>query len=117
MFFNTFVVIIYIKKKYSESFFIIIFSTYDIIQTIDDIIENYLDIIIKERCFFLESNSDYMILLSKDMDGISAGINAMEEILGQVLHNYFNKKQFEENIKILPFRLYSCNKSKKISYG
>ncbi|MBY8982792.1 MAG: hypothetical protein KGD57_07580 [Candidatus Lokiarchaeota archaeon] len=72
--------------------------------------KNYLDIIIKRGCFFIESNSNYIILLSKDMEGLTAGIYTMEEILTQILDNYFQKKEFDTHIKIYPFKLYNCSK-------
>lgn len=100
----------YLNEKFTESFFILIFSTYDIIRKMDDLMKNYLDIIIKRGCFFIESNSNYIILLSKDMEGLTAGIYTMEEILTQILDNYFQKKEFDTHIKIYPFKLYNCSK-------
>ncbi len=100
----------YMKEPYFESYLILFFSTFKLIQCINDIMENYLDITIKEGCFYLESNSTYMILLSKDINGMRAGIDEMEDILDQVLDKYFQEQKFEDYIQIYPFKLYNCGK-------
>ena len=52
-----------------------------------------------------------MLLLAKDMDGLISGIDTMEEIFIQTFEDYFNRKKFEEYIKIPPFKMTSCVKS------
>ena len=46
-----------------------------------------------------------MLLITKDLDGLHLGTNVMEEILTQVLEDYFNKKNFDEFIKITQFKI------------
>jgi hypothetical protein len=49
-----------------------------------------------------------MLLLTKDMDGLHAGTNIMEEIFTQVLEDYFSRKNFDDFIKIPQFKIISC---------
>ncbi|MFX1387652.1 MAG: hypothetical protein ACFE9M_10595, partial [Promethearchaeota archaeon] len=62
-------------------------------------------------CFYLKTTSDFILLLSKDMAGLTIGIETMEIILKQVLDDYMNKKKFDEYIKIGSFELLDCIRS------
>ena len=46
-----------------------------------------------------------MLLLAKNIDAINSGVDYIEEILKQVLEDYFGKKEFEDFIKIRQFSL------------
>ncbi|MBY9007804.1 MAG: hypothetical protein KGD63_13765 [Candidatus Lokiarchaeota archaeon] len=95
----------YLNENNTESFYILFFSTYEAIKKLNGIMNNYLDLNIEKGCFFIESKSEYMILLSKDEEGIIAGIHTMDNILDQILDDYFQKKKFEGYIEIFPFKL------------
>ena len=97
-----------LKKELTEQYLIVLFTTSEIIKDTTNIISGYTDIEINQGCFYLETNSKYMLLLAKDLDGLHSGTNIMEEILTQVLEDYFSKKNFEEFIRIPPFKINSC---------
>jgi hypothetical protein len=59
-------------------------------------------------CFYLETVSNYMFLLSRDIEGLTLGIATMEIILKQILEDYVNQKRFDDYIKICPFKLLTC---------
>jgi len=98
----------FLKKELTEQYLIVLFTTSEIIKDTNKIIFGYTDVEINEGCFYLETNSDYMLLLTKDIDGLHAGTNIMEEIFTQVLEDYFSRKKFDDFIKITPFKIKSC---------
>jgi len=95
----------YLKEEYGEDYLIILFTTSDIIKQANAIIDLYTDIEFTKGKFFLITTQDYMLLLAKDTDAINSGVEYMEEILKQVLDDYFNKKDFDEFIKVRQFSL------------
>ncbi len=102
----------YLKKTYTNSFLMIIFTDPNKIKETNTIIAQHENLSIEKGCYYLKTNSEYMVLLSKDLEGIKEGIKTMKIILDQVLHNYFFVlKDFEKFIKIRPFSLYSCSPS------
>ncbi|TFG22794.1 MAG: hypothetical protein EU529_09315 [Promethearchaeota archaeon] len=101
----------YLKEIYSENHLIIIFTDNKIVKETNQIIEAHSDIEILSKCFYLESSTKYMLLISKDMDGLISGIDTMEEIFTQTFEEYFSRKKFDEYIKICPFKITSCAKS------
>ena len=102
----------YLKKLYTDSFFLVIFTDLETIKETNRIIEQHLDLSIEKGCYYIETTSEYMLLLTKDLDSIKAGTKTMKNILDQVLHEYFLvQKDFDKFIKIRPFRLYSCSPS------
>ncbi len=98
----------FLKKEYTDKYFIILFTTSEHVKNTNGIIAEYIDIEINQGCFYLVTTSDYMLLLTEDMDGLKSGANIMEEILNQVLDDYFTKKQFNDFIKIRQFRINKC---------
>jgi len=98
----------YLIEENSEKYLIVLFTTSDIVKKTDDILENYSDLELGSGCFHIEATSNFVLLLTKDMDGLSSGINMMEEILKQILEDYFNQQKFDEYIKIRPFKLKNC---------
>ena len=101
----------YLKEKYSENFLILLFTDNEIMKETNQIIAAHSDVKIHPNCFYLESNTKYILLLAKDMDGLNSGIDTMEEIFTQTFEDYFNRKKFDEYIKICPFKMTSCAKS------
>lgn len=97
-----------LKKELTEKYLIVLFTTSEIIKDANKIISGYFDIEINQGCFYLETTSDYMLLLTKDLDGLHSGTNIMEEILTQVLEDYFSKKNFDDFIKITQFKITNC---------
>ena len=95
----------YLTEEYTEEYLIVLFTTPEIIKNSNEILASYSDIEFTQGNFFLITTSDYMMLLAKDMNGINSGIEIMKEILNQVLEDYFNKKEFEDYIKIRQFKL------------
>ncbi len=98
----------YLKEEYSEKFFIVIFTTNQAIKDANQMISPYKDTKIKPGCFYLESTSNYMLLLSKDMEGLILGVDTIEDILTQTFKLYFEQSNLEDYIKIKPFRLLNC---------
>jgi len=95
----------YLTEKYTEEYLIVLFTTPEIVRESNEILASCSDIEFTQSNFFLITTSNYMMLIAKDMDGINSGIEIMEEILNQVLEDYFNKKNFEVHIKIRQFKL------------
>ena len=100
----------YLKKEYSEEYFIVLFADINLVKEINQIVEKHSEKEILPRCFFLESNSNYMVLLSKDIEGLTLGIDEMESIFTQTFEDYLNRKQFDDYIKIRQFKMISCKK-------
>ncbi len=100
----------YLKEEYSENFLLVIFTTSQIIRQADLILEPHKNLELSPGCFYLESNSESMLLLAKDMEGLSFGVDTMEEIFSQTFEIYFEQKNFDEYLKIRPFKLLNCIK-------
>lgn len=98
----------YLKKEYSENFLLVIFTTNQIIKQADLILEPHKNLELSPGCFYLESNSESMLLLAKDMEGLSFGVDTMEEIFSQTFEIYFEQKNFDDYLKIRPFKLLNC---------
>ncbi|MFX0137681.1 MAG: hypothetical protein ACFFDN_28840 [Candidatus Hodarchaeota archaeon] len=101
----------FLKEVYSEKYFILLFTTADISNNTNQIIDKHSELEINQSCFYLEADTDYMLLLARDMDGLKLGINTMETILKQILEDYMEYKRFDEYIQICPFELMDCAKS------
>ncbi|MFX0142023.1 MAG: hypothetical protein ACFFDN_50770 [Candidatus Hodarchaeota archaeon] len=100
-----------LKEEYSEKFLIVLFTTSETIRKTNKIIEEYLDIELDPGCFFIETKKDFMLLLSKDIEGLISGVDALETILKQILEDYMNQERFDDYIKIRIFELIGCTKS------
>jgi len=100
----------YLKEEYSENFLLVIFTTSQIIRQADLILEPHKNLELSPGCFYLESNSESMLLLAKDMEGLSFGVDTMEEIFSQTFEIYFEQKNFDDYLKIRPFKLFNCSK-------
>jgi len=98
----------FLKKEFTDNYLIILFTTSEIVKNSNGIIAEHIDIEINPGCFYLATTSDYMLLLTKDMDGLNSGAKIMDEILNQVLEDYFTKEKYDDYIKIRQFRTYSC---------
>jgi len=98
----------YLKEEYSEKFFIVIFTTNKAIKDANQMIDPYKDTNIKPGCFYLESTPNYMLLLAKNMEGLTSGIATLEEIFTQTFEIYFKQKNQDDYIKIKPFKLFNC---------
>jgi len=101
----------YLKESISENYFIILFTISDIMKKANEIIEPNLSIELNPGCFYLESNTEFMLLISRDIEGLISGVDTLETILKQVLEDYTNQKRFDDYIKIRPFKLTDCNNS------
>ncbi|MFX1320226.1 MAG: hypothetical protein ACFFAQ_01150 [Promethearchaeota archaeon] len=101
----------YINKEYSDKYLVLLFTTNEIIKDANQIIKIHSEIEIKNGCFYLVSNSKYMLLLAKDMGGLVFGIDTIEDLFKQVMEDYLNKKNFDDYIKIRSFKLLDCIKS------
>lgn len=99
----------YIKEEYSEKFFIVIFTTNQVIKGANQMIDPYKDTNIKSGCFYLESTPNYMILLAKNMEGLISGIATLVDIFTQTFEIYFKQNIRDDYIKIKPFKLFSCD--------
>ncbi len=101
----------FLKKEYTEKYLIVLLTTSQYVKEVNTIIEAYSGIDFNPGCVFLEANSKYMLLLTRDMEGLILGVNIMELILKQILENYLNEKRFDEYITIRPFKLIDCSES------
>jgi len=99
----------YLKEEYSEKFFIVIFTTNQVIKEANQIIDPYKDTNIKPGCFYLESTPNYLLLLAKNMEGLTSGIATLEDIFTQTFEIYFKQNNRDDYIKIKPFKLFNCN--------
>ena len=97
----------YLKKEISENFLIIFFATNDTVKNANDFIEPKKNLAIEEGCYYLESTTNHILLLSKDMAGLTAGINTLESIFTQVFEHYLQVNNPEDYAKIRPFEIYS----------
>ena len=98
----------YLKEEYSENYLIVLFTDAQSIKNTNNIIEANLAKEISQGCFYLISNTNYLLLLAKDKNGLISGLSIMEEILTQTLEDYFNQQQFDDFIKIRQFKLFNC---------
>ncbi len=101
----------YLKEKYSKKYLIVLFTDLENVKDSNLIIKENSDKEISLNCFYLISNSNYMLLLAKDRNGLISGIDTMEEILTQTFNDYIKQKQYDDYVKIRPFKLLSCAKS------
>ena len=99
----------YLKEEYSDKFFIVIFTTNQVIKDANQMIDPYKDTNIKPRCFYLESTPNYMLLLAKNMEGLISGIATLVDIFTQTFEIYFKQNIQDDYIKIKPFKLFSCD--------
>jgi len=99
----------YLKEEYSDKFFIVIFTTNQVIKGANQMIDPYKDTNIKPGCFYLESTPNYMILLAKNMEGLTSGIATLVDIFTQTFEIYFKQNIRDDYIKIKPFKLFSCD--------
>ncbi|MCK4383126.1 MAG: hypothetical protein KAW66_07535, partial [Candidatus Lokiarchaeota archaeon] len=63
----------------------------------------------KPGCFYLESTPNYMLLLAKNMEGLTSGIATLMDIFTQTFEIYFKENIRDDYIKIKPFKLFNCN--------
>jgi hypothetical protein len=98
----------YLKEEYSEKFYIVIFTTSSVIKDSNQIVGSYKDTNIKPGCFYLESSSNYMLLLAEDMEGLIAGVDTFEDILNQTFKAYSEQRNIDDYVKIKPFKLFNC---------
>ena len=96
----------YLKEELTENYLLILFTTGDTIKDTSKIIESYLHKDIEPNHFYLITASQYMLLLTKDMNGLISGIDAMEEIFKQTFEHYLAQKKFDEFVKISQFQMY-----------
>jgi len=101
----------YLKEEYSENLLIVLFTTSEKVKKSNELIESIPDKVLNPGCFYLESNSDFMLLLSRDMEGLIFGIETMEIILKQVLEDYMYQQRFDEYIQVCSFQLNHCGSS------
>jgi len=100
----------YLKQDITEDNLFVIFTTTDLLEEMNETIEQNLSESPDPGCFYLKSTSKYMLILGKDRAGIGKGVDFMEEILTQTLNDYFDRKKFDDFIKIRPLEIRSCKK-------
>ncbi|MFW9780875.1 MAG: hypothetical protein ACFFFB_01175 [Candidatus Heimdallarchaeota archaeon] len=98
----------YLKEEFSEEFFIILFTTNEIVRKTNQIVEKFIKTEYVPGCFYLESTSDYILLITKDMDGLIYGIDILEEIFTQTFEDYLKQGAFEDYVKVRPFLIHNC---------
>ena len=100
----------YLSEELSEKFFIVLFTDNEVVTGAEGIISKHQNVELNTSCFYLESTSNYMLLLSKDFEGLVSGINLMLSIFKQVFEDYLQKEDFEDFVRIQPFTLVNCKK-------
>jgi len=98
----------YLKEEFSEKFLIVLLTNNKVVKNANKIIEKVINTEISPKYFYLETNSDYMLLLTKDMESLIFGIATMNEIFIQTFEDYYAKKNYEDYIKIRPFKMKGC---------
>ncbi len=98
----------YLKEEYSEKFLITLFTTPETVKNANKIIEKHLEMEINKGCFYLKAETNFILLLSKGMEGLDLGVKTLEIILKQVLDDYMNQKKFDDYIKVRTFELSNC---------
>ncbi|MFX1501701.1 MAG: hypothetical protein ACFFDH_12115 [Promethearchaeota archaeon] len=101
----------YLKEEFSERFLIVLFTTPESVKRSNEFLEIQSELKLDSGCFYLQTTSEFMLLLSKDMEGLKLGIKTIETVLKQVLEDYMNQKRFDDYIKICSFELSDCIKS------
>ncbi|MFX1496017.1 MAG: hypothetical protein ACFFBH_00685 [Promethearchaeota archaeon] len=97
----------YLKEEFSEEFLIVLFTTNDIVRKTNKIVEKFVKMEYKSGSYYLESTSEYVLLIAKDMDGLVSGINVLEEIFTQTFEDYLKQQAFEDYVKIRPFLIHN----------
>jgi len=98
----------YLKEEFSETFYIIVFTTHDVVRKTNEIIEPHSHLELKKGCYYLESTSEYILLLAKDLDGVKSGVITMEDIFYQTFEDYYAQKNNDDYVKIRSFKLFNC---------
>jgi hypothetical protein len=101
----------YLKQEYFEDYYIVLFTTSEIVKNCNGIIDAISNKVLNPGCYYLKTTSDYMLLLSRDVEAVIFGIETMEKILKQVLEDYINQKKYDDYIKVGSFELHDCIKS------
>ena len=83
------------------------FTDNETIKRTNEILESISQLKINKNNFYLETTTEYMLLLAEDIDGLNYGIDTMKEIFTQTFDNYLSNKQFEDFVKIRPFKILS----------
>ena len=97
----------YIKEQFTESYLIVLLTTNEIVKKTNDIIVKHVEKDFNSHGYYIESTSDYMLLIAKDMDSLISGIDIMEEIFTQTFEDYLKQKKFEDFVKIRPFLIHN----------
>ena len=98
----------YLKEEFSEAFYIIVFTTHDVVRKTNEIIEPHIHIELNKGCYYLESTPEYILLLAKDLAGIKSGVITLEDIFHQTFEDYFAQKNIDDYVKIRSFKLFNC---------
>ena len=100
----------FLKEEYSEKYLIVLFTTSEISKKTNEIIEPHSHLELKSGCYLIESTSEHILLLAKDLNGIKSAIITMEDIFYQTFEEYFTQENVDNYIKIRAFRLLDCGK-------
>jgi len=87
----------YLKEEYTENYLILLFTDEVTMKNINNIIETNQNKEISEGCFYIISDTKFMLLLAKEKNGLVSGLDVMGEILTQTLEDYFNQQQFDDS--------------------
>ncbi|MHA1915917.1 MAG: hypothetical protein ACW986_12290 [Promethearchaeota archaeon] len=98
----------FLSDEYADEFLIVLFTVPEGVEQINKIIQENSEIHIKDGCFYIRVSSTYLLLLARDIEGVSAGINTVVDLMTQVLDHYFDKKGFEDFIKIRTCKINGC---------
>ncbi|MFX0175902.1 MAG: hypothetical protein ACFE85_06705 [Candidatus Hodarchaeota archaeon] len=99
----------FLKEEFTKKYLLILFTNNETIKKANTIIEKHADLNLSKGCFYLETNSKYLMLLSQDMDGLRCGVEILEDILSQTFEDYIKQKVFDDYVKIRPFELFNCD--------
>lgn len=99
----------YIKSELTNKYLIVLFTIIETVKETSDIIQKNAPLDITSGCYYLETTSKYMLLLARDKKGLTSGLDIMEGILRQTVEDYLSQKQFDDYIKIRPFKMNGCS--------
>ncbi|MGV9171608.1 MAG: hypothetical protein ACOC44_05290 [Promethearchaeia archaeon] len=98
----------YLKREYGDNYLMVIFTEPDKIHNANKIVGEYASEEFDDKCYYMKSTSDYLLLIAKNKDLLLEGIDTLKTILSQTLEDYLRQKEFDEFIKIRNFTLCGC---------
>jgi hypothetical protein len=101
----------YLKEEYTEDNLLVLFTDNQIIKNTNNILQKYLKRAISVGCYFITASSEYILLVAKDIEGLTLGVDLLEELFTQIFEHYMEQKKFDEYVTIRQFNASGCSKT------